>query len=324
MPNHPAYFSNTFLLAASTLTILLLASACQKPHHLPPVPEGAEAISLLGDTLKPLDLPEETYQEYSENLEQAVANYRLDPEDPDAIIWLGRRLAYLGHYREAVQTFTEGIYKFPEDPRMYRHRGHRYITLRLFDQAIEDFETAVSLMRNQPDEVEPDGLPNPYGEPRSTLHTNVWYHLGLAHYLKGQYYEAAEAFQRCVEASTNDDMLTAALYWYYMAERRAGLDEQAGRLLDRVEPEMDILENDTYHKLLLVFKGYFHPDKLLGEADEALQNATAAYGVGNWHFINSREEEAFELWNNILEGGHWPAFGYLAAEAELYKLKADS
>ncbi len=303
-----------FLFGAA---LFLLTAACGSDHDLPPLARGAEAISLLGDTLKAPDLPDEVRDEYRENLEAAMNDYKLDPENADAIIWLGRRLAYLGNYREAVRTFTEGIFKHPEDARFYRHRGHRYITLRMFDKAIDDFESAVRLMRNHPDIVEPDGLPNKRNEPRSTLHTNVWYHLGLAHYLNGNFRSAAESFRHCLEASSNDDMKVAAIYWYYMAERRTGNDERAGRLLEVVEPEMDVIENEVYHVLLLVFNGIFDANKLSETSGDALLEATLGYGIGNWHYINGRTGRAFQIWQEILETGNWPTFGYIAAEAEL-------
>ena len=90
------------------------------------------------------------------------------PNDPDAIIWYGRRLAYLGRFREAIDTFTSGAKKFPDDARFYRHRGHRRITVRQFDLAIADFHKAEQLMRNRMDDIEPDGQPNSRNIPTST------------------------------------------------------------------------------------------------------------------------------------------------------------
>ena len=74
---------------------------------------------------------------------------------------------------------------------MYRHRGHRYITVAQFDRAIADFEKAVALIKGTPDEIEPDGAPNPTGKPRSTLHFNIWYHLGARALPEGRLPEGA-------------------------------------------------------------------------------------------------------------------------------------
>jgi tetratricopeptide (TPR) repeat protein len=310
---------STFGNLAVAVLLATAMAACEWGGELQVLPQGAEAISMLGDTLYTPELPEELQQEYRAHLEKSITEYRLDPEDAEAIIRLGRNLANLGEYREAINTFSQGIYKYPEDPRFYRHRGHRYITLRMLDQAVADLETAADLMRNRPDEIEPDGIPGNQNESPSTLNANVWYHLGLVHYLKGNYKAAIEAYSHCLSVSGNDDMLVATIYWYYMAERRTGNDLNAGRLLDFIDNEMEVIENETYHHLLLVFKGIFDANKLIETAGDALQNAMVGYGIGNWHYINGRPERAMHIWNEVIETGYWPAFGYIAAEAEILR-----
>ncbi len=309
----PSIFNTTSFF----LLIILLTVSCREQHELPVLPAGSQAISLLGDTLKTPQVNPANFDEYNNNLLQAVMDYRIDPENPEYIIWLGRRTAYMGGYREAFNIFTEGIFKHPEDPRMYRHRGHRYITLRQFDLAIGDFESAANLMRNMPDKVEPDGLPNEAGIPTSTLKSNVWYHKGLSHYLKGDFERAADAYRNTLELELTDDMRIATLYWYYMALRRAGKDEEAGHVIADVNPELELFENDAYLSLILVFNGVFEPAHLMETVDDALTNATLGYGLGNWHYINGRRERAFEIWRNIYDTGQWPAFGFIAAESEL-------
>lgn len=213
---------------------------------------------------------------------------------------------------------AEGIEKHPGDARMYRHRGHRYITVRELDNAIQDLEHAAELVRGTPDEVEPDGMPNPHGIPRSTLHSNIWYHLALAHYLKHDFGQALGAWHRALEVSDNDDMHVASADWLYMTYRRLGRDVEAARVLERIHADMEILENHAYHRRLLMYKGEIPADSLLNiqEIDD-VQLATYGYGVANWHLYNGEPDRARELFERILEGPQWPAFGYLAAEAEL-------
>lgn len=300
----------------SLLFALLLILSCSSETEVEPV-KSYQAISALGDTLYAPELDPETEAQFTTNLQSARARYEANPDDADAIIWYGRRTAYLGNYREAVEIFSEGIEKHPEDARMYRHRGHRYITLREFDNAIQDLEKAADLIEGTEDAIEPDGLPNTRNMPRSTLHTNIWYHLGLARYLTGDFNGAADAYRNCLEASANDDMLVATSYWLYMTLKRAGHDGLAGEVLTPIRQDMDLLENESYHRLLLVFKGDFDEKSLLDNASTPLDNATIGYGIGNWHYVNGRTERAEEIFRDVYQGSNWAAFGYIAAEVDL-------
>ncbi len=93
-------------------------------------------------------LSENAQKIYETKLAEAEADFN-KANTSDNYIWLGRRTAYLGNYKEAIKIFTEGIEKFPADARFYRHRGHRFITIRCFDDAIKDFETAAEISQKQ-------------------------------------------------------------------------------------------------------------------------------------------------------------------------------
>jgi tetratricopeptide (TPR) repeat protein len=253
-------------------------------------------------------------------LEEARRMMLANPRDPDALIWLGRRTAYLGRYRDAIAIFSAGIALHPDDPRMLRHRGHRWISVREFDLAIADFERAVEMVRGKPDEVEPDGLPNARGIPTSTLQSNIWYHLALAHYVKGDFAKALPVWEEDVRKSTNPDMQVASAYWLYMTLRRLGRDADAARVLEPISADMDIIENTAYHRLLLLNKGVL-TEADFGFSGDALQDASAGYGLGNWHFYNGRVERAREIWRGVLTGGNWASFGYIAAEAEMFRAR---
>ncbi len=277
-----------------------------------------EAISLFGDPLYRITFSSAQEAKFTAQLKEAQQRYEAEPNDPDALIWYGRRLAYLWRYREAVQVFSRGIKQFPNDARMYRHRGHRYITLRQFDRAIADLEKAAKLIQGQKDEIEPDGQPNKYNIPRSTLHSNIWYHLGLAYYLKGDFDNALHAYRECFKVSKNDDMLCATVDWLYMTLRRMGREEEARAVLEPIREDMEILENTAYHRRLLMYKGLLSPDSLLNWQNAGeLDMATYGYGVGNWYYYNGDKEQARKIFEKVVAGRFWPAFGYIAAEADL-------
>jgi tetratricopeptide (TPR) repeat protein len=285
---------------------------------MPDAGPRVEALSLLGRPLFTPALNDVTRTRLETDLAAARTAYEAAPDDADAIIWLGRRLAYLGRYRDAIDAFSEGIDKHPADPRLYRHRGHRYITTRQLNRALADLQRAAELIEGTPDEVEPDGAPNPYGIPVSTLHSNVWYHLALAHYLRHDFERALPAWRRALDASTNDDMIVASTDWLYMTLRRLGRHDEAARALVAIHADMRILENHAYHRRLLMYRGDLDIDELMPrETDDAVQLATYGYGLANWYLVSGQRQQAENLFRRILEGANWAAFGYIAAEAEL-------
>lgn len=264
-------------------------------------------------------LTKEAEASFVKNLESAAQRALADPS-ADNLIWHARRQGYLGHYKDAVITLTNGIKRFPNDPRIYRHRGHRFITLRCFDDAVRDFERAAKLIKGKPDEVEPDGMPNARNILTSTLQSNIFYHLGLAYYLKGDLKKAIAAYKEAMKVSKNNDMLAATSHWYYMSLRLMEKNKDAERLLVPIDGDFEVIENADYLKLLRLYRDEVKPVALLneiGDKAETLGNASLGYGLGNWFLYNGDREKAMDIFRKITAGNQWASFGYIAAEAEL-------
>ena len=296
------------------------AQASEPVFPILTVPTGAQAISFLGDTLHSPIIPDAVREVYLERYAEAEDALTEAPEDVDALVWMGRRSAYLGQYREAIDIYTHALTLHPDDARLYRHRGHRYITVREPDNAIADFERAAELTRGLPDEVEPDGLPNEQNIPTSTLQFNIFYHLGLAHYIKGDLDAALTAYRSCLTVSVHPDSVVATVYWLYMTLVRLGMEDDAQEMLADIHEDMEIIESQGYLDLLLLFKGERTIDDLLGPdgGEVTLQSTTTAYGLGVHHLFEGRETEAYETFERIRSGlNQWSAFGFVAAEAEL-------
>jgi len=269
---------------------------------------------------------EETRTKLEARLAEAEAALARAPGDVEAMIWVGRRTAYLGRYNDAVAVFDRALETDPDDPRLYRHRGHRHITLRKFDRAIEDLERAAALVAGRPDEVEPDGMPNARNIPTSTLQSNIWYHLGLAYYLKGDFEQALRCYRECLEVSKNPDMLCATTHWLYMTLRRLGREQEAASILGLIDEAMDVIENQAYHELLLMYRGERDPEELWSRAqatEDPLDPASLGYGVGNWYLVEGDAERARAIFDRVLEAGRWPSFGHIAAEAEVSRMRSD-
>jgi tetratricopeptide (TPR) repeat protein len=267
-------------------------------------------------------LSENARKTYEAKLAEAKTVYERSPDNADSIIWLGRRTAYLGHYKEAIRIFSQGIDRFPDDARFYRHRGHRYLTLRCFNDAVSDFEKAARLIKGKPDEIEPDGLPNARNIPTSTLQSNIFYHLGLAYYLKGDFKNALKAYRQAEKVSTNPDMLVATKHWLYMTLRRLGNMSEAEKSVAGIRDDLDIIENDDYYKLVRLYRGKLTAEDLLkeiGAEANDLSNASLGYGLGNWFLYNGEKEKAAAIFRRIARGNQWASFGYIAAEREIDK-----
>jgi tetratricopeptide (TPR) repeat protein len=306
---HPAF-------AALALAALLALAACV-PHVGPRTgPAGRpEARSLLGQPLYPVELPLEARQRAEAQLDSARQAYDLAPDNADVILTYGRRLAALGRYREAIGMWTEGIDKHPRDPRFYRFRGHRWITVRRFDRAVSDLEAGERLLRGRPDQPDPDGVAG------STLQESVWYHLGIAHYLRGDFARAAYAFRFAVDAARGPDQRVASTDWLYMSLRRAGRPDEARTALNAVPANIRVNEAGSYLQRLRLYRGEIPVDSLLDPAGKStIDITTQAYGAGNWYLYNGRPGDAEQVFWKVLQGENWAPFGYIAAEADLRRL----
>ncbi|HKY06038.1 MAG TPA: tetratricopeptide repeat protein [Blastocatellia bacterium] len=231
---------------------------------------------------------------------EAARKLAADPKNVDLIIALGRAQAGVWRYRDAIATYTRGLEIAPENAMLYRHRGHRYISTRQFDRAIKDMNRAAQL--NDKD-------------------FDIWYHLGLAYYLKGDFKRAAQAYERCLAVADKDDSVIAVSDWLYMTYRRLKKEAEADRVLARITPGMKVEENRSYFDRLLLYKGLKKESDIINDKMTDLDIATVGYGMGNWHLYNGDRAKAREYFERVVSGKYWPAFGFIASEAELARLR---
>lgn len=290
------YYALIALIAIAALSISARNPQQAKPEAKP------EIVSLLGV---------KHFANEDEKGEIAKAKEKLaaDPKNIDALIALGRAEANVWRYHDAIETYTQGVKIAPNDARLYRHRGHRYISIRNFDKAVEDLKRASEL--NDQD-------------------FDIWYHLGLAHYLKGDFSQAAAAYEKCYAVAVKDrekievgkegrdDSVIAISDWLYMTHRRMKKNDQALEVLAKITPDMKVKENKSYFDRLLFYKGLKQESDLVNvEKATDLEIATVGYGLGNWHLYNGDRAKAETYFRKIVSGKYWPAFGFIASEAEL-------
>ncbi|MGH7639203.1 MAG: tetratricopeptide repeat protein, partial [Gemmatimonadaceae bacterium] len=155
--------------------------------------------------------------------------------------------------------------------------------------------------------------------------SNVWYHLALAHYLKGDWDAAARAARSGLQVSNNPDRLVSQTHWLYMALRRAGRASEAAAALAPIRDDFDIIENESYYRLVKLYKTGVPEsvvDSVLSSLAGTPSDASFAYGIANWALYSGDTTRAIRAFEQLLQGGSWASFGYVAAEADLARLRA--
>jgi tetratricopeptide (TPR) repeat protein len=260
-----------------------------------------EVFSLLGRALYARPATGEALAKLQDSLREAAAKYGANPSDPETVILYGRSLAGLWRYHEAIDVYTKGITAHPDDAMLYRHRGHRYITIREFDKAVADLTKAAELNGHD---------------------YEIWYHLGLAQYLRGDFGQALAAYRNCLETAQKPDSRIAVSNWLYITLRRLGRKADADRLLEGITEGMDAGENKAYLSLLLFYKGLKKQSDLEATAGASdLDLATIGYGLACWHLYTGDLDRAVTYFRKIVALPYWPAFGFIASENELFRLR---
>ena len=79
--------------------------------------------------------------------------------------------------------------------------------------------------------------------------------------------------------------------------------------------------NNAYRQRLRLYRGEIGPDAVLTPADTSdVAVATLSYGLGNWYLVRGDTAAARGWFDRAVRSGGWPAFGFMAAEAELRRL----
>ena len=307
-------------LLIAILAIFLIGCSAENTDNTETIAEEetkavdrVQVISLLGKEL----ISPEPSQKVLDNLAAAKEKFDEEPTDMENIIWYGRRVAYTGDFKRAIEIYSEGLLTHPDSSRLYRHRGHRYISIRAFDSAISDYEIAATLIEGEEDTIEQDGAPGPTGIPVSSRHTNIWYHLGLSYYLVHDWENSLRAYQTGHDLGLNDDNIVSAAHWIYMIHNRMGNPEKAQAAIAHITADMDVIENFSYHNLVLFYKGEIPPGQMLDVDPNDPSGTAIAYGVANWYLYNKQPEKAYELMQRFMDTKSWASFGFIAAEVEL-------
>ena len=229
---------------------------------------------------------------------RAQAALAADPTNVDLIIKLGIAQSGARQFREAIRTFSRGIALHPDNALLYRWRGHRYLSTRQFDKAQKDFDRGLAL--------------------DSTVY-GIWYHLGVLRFVRGDFAGAAEAFARAQPRAPDAGELAGATDWRWMSLARAGRRAGADSML-ATHPD-SLPTTVAYRQRLRLYRGELGPDAVITPADtDDVSVATLSYGIGDWYLVQGDTAQARRWFERSVASGGWPAFGFIASEAELRRL----
>src|SRR4051812_19705906 len=126
----------------------------------------------------------------------------------------GTRLFAAGKFQEALVAFDQAATTEPNRADIHLARCRTLAALRNFDQALTACDRALELQPSNSEALRDRGHYKlnmgriddaerdlEHAEAINASDRNIFYHLGLAHYFKGEFSESAQQFQGCLRNS---------------------------------------------------------------------------------------------------------------------------
>jgi len=278
-------------IAAMIWPIVALAAVVQTSA---PATSAQQAFAQANDYVK-----QQQYDKALGAFEEAIA---LDPKNPEFPLGKCRALAAASRHQEAIPACTESLRLRPANAEALRDRGHYYLNLGQVEPALADLTRATGLTRTD---------------------RGVYYHLGVAYYLKGDFARAAAAYQSCLDNSKGADTIEC-IAWLYPSLVRAGRKQDAAAVLDRVQADPSITGHPAWYlDRLLLFKGTRTEEQVAANlnAEGGLSVSSIGYSLGLWHLLSGRPQRAREYFEKAVATNFTPAWGYRCSEADLGRLR---
>jgi len=119
-------------------------------------------------------------------------------------------------------------------------------------------------------------------------------------------------------------MYVATANWLYLTLRKLNKLKEAATLLATVNDKMEIIENNDYREILMLYKKetvITDPVQFLQKEKQGLGLTSFGYGLGNYLLLKGKPDMARKIFQLIIESNQWSSFGFIAAEAELARMK---
>jgi hypothetical protein len=120
----------------------------------------------------------------------------------------------------------------------------------------------------------------------------------------------------------NPNELAGSTDWLWMSLSRAGRAADASRALAPITDSLSVTTARAYFQRLKLYRGRIAPEDVMTPADtDDITVATLAFGVGNWYLVRGDSARAREWFERSVASGGWPAFGFIASEVELRRIR---
>ena len=113
--------------------------------------------------------------------------YRIDPENNTYFLNLATATTATGDFREALSLYGEGVFKFPEDPRVFLGRSIVWMQLRELQNAQNDIQLALERAEDSTQLMDFHAGT----DPDSRIFREILHHMAFLSLMQGQYDDAA-------------------------------------------------------------------------------------------------------------------------------------
>ncbi|MCC5925236.1 MAG: hypothetical protein JJU41_01635 [Bacteroidetes bacterium] len=278
-----------------------------------------EATSLLGDGLIRPDFDEQSMEVLTNELREAINLY---DGTPTSMVWIARRTAGLWRFQDAIVVLTDALEEFTGNPHLLRYRAQYLFLIREFAVAQNDLDHIQGNLSDYEDFIEADAPDGSVIEPVSTFHFSVWFYSGLVMYVQGDFSQASIYFERAINAAQNMDAQITATDWLVFSLIQDNKNEQAKAIVQRIPADAHVTDASAYLQRLrmLADTDYIPPI----EEYDVFGQITILYGKAIRAKINGDFNTYRSILQEILDTNIWAAISYIAAEAELYRIKVES
>ncbi len=319
------------------LVIIVAAQACNNQPKREGATMGEEegghsevvyAVSIDGKVLGKIPEPDSIVRANEERLTSTRNAYLQNLDKEISYLNYAKANLAVGTVENAVQVLTKGLNKFPNSADLYWMRAEALIITRQFNPAIQDLWKAGKVIEAQGPKMGIGELTEQEKRLGENLQYRIYRAMGLAFQHTGDFANAEKMWEIVGDFSNNPDLYCMAYYWQYPAYMRAGREADAKEILKTVTPNMSVMEiTRPYLESLLFYKGDIGASELVNASYTPLSSLEARdwlikmYAIGIKALLEKREGIAAETFKAMVATPYWNQAPYIAAEAELNRLR---